>query len=389
MIELQMHTLWIWIVRSEVLFAALLAIVWSLRRTEQALVYWALASACLALASVGASQLADTSGVALAAGLFVLSMSLRWAGLRQFDGRRKRWGWYLGPPLLVLGLLLPWSKKLGLGDGSGVVLSAALGGSYALLMSADTYRAQRDEHLAMRWIVIVTGGLTVLLEAGILAQALGTPAAQHFPVQNTVNAGILIGLLSVFTLYDFGCFLLVFERIERRLVRDATVDSLTNVLNRIGFGELADRVLLRCLRDRCPVSVMVMDLDHFKRVNDGYGHEAGDAVLRAFAQAARAALRPTDLLARPGGEEFWAVIPHADLAEACRSGQRVCDRFRDVRVPFEGHSIAATVSIGVAEVNRAGETIHSAIGRADQALYESKSLGRDRVTAAGAAPVRP
>lgn len=381
-----MITLWTWIVLSEALFAVLLGIVWNLRRSEQALLYWTLTSACLSLGCLGISlrgQLPDWLSIGVANVLYSLAFSLRWAGLRAFAGQRLRWFWVLAPSLL-LGLLFQWREVLGLDTGSRIVLSAALGGGYVLLTLVDALRAQRDEQLAMRRIVIVISALAVLLEAVRILLTLQSDAAEQFLDQSLVNASILLGLLCVFSLYDFGCFLMVFERHERRLVREATVDSLTNVHNRAGFAELSGRQLQRSGRDQRPVSVLVMDLDFFKKVNDSYGHEAGDAVLRAFAQTARAALRPTDLLSRAGGEEFWALLPQADLAEACRSAQRVCDRFRELRVPFNEHQIEATVSIGAAEVKLPGETIHAAIARADQALYAAKSLGRDRVTAADA-----
>lgn len=380
-----MSTLWTWIVLSETMFAVLLAIVWNLRRSEQALLYWALTSACLAIGCLGISlrgQLPDWVSIGLANVVYSLAFSLRWAGLRAFAGQRLRLFWVLTPSLL-LGLLFQSRDVLGLDTGARIILSAALGGGYALLTLVDALRAQRDEPLAMRRIVIAISALAVLLEAVRILLTLQNDAAEQFLSQSLSNASILLGLLCAFALYDFGCFLMVFERHEQRLVRDATVDSLTNLHNRAGFSELSSRQLQRSARDLRPVSVLVMDLDFFKKVNDSYGHEAGDAMLRAFAQTARAALRPTDLLARAGGEEFWALLPQADLAEACRGAQRVCDRFREISVSCEGHRISATVSIGAAEVRLPAETIQAAIARADQALYSAKSRGRDRVTAAG------
>lgn len=376
-----MQTLWTWIVLSEALFALLLGIVWNLRRTEQALAYWAVGGLCLALGALGVSlrgRVPELLSIPLANLLIALSWSLRWAGLRHFAGQPLRRLGLLAPPLL-LGLLFLLRDPIGLETWARVALLAAVGGGYALAMIADAWRAQRDERLVMRRIVIGVSLLTVIGEALIILLSLTATPDQHFLAQNMTNATALLGLMAVFALYDLSSFLMVFERHDRRLVRDATVDSLTNVLNRIGFSELASRQLQRSFRDGRPVSVLVMDLDFFKRVNDSYGHEAGDAVLRAFAQSARASLRPTDLLSRPGGEEFWALLPQTDLDEACGIAQRVCDHFREVRVPFDQHRIAATVSIGAAQVNLPTETIQGALARADQALYAAKHAGRDRV----------
>ncbi len=236
----------------------------------------------------------------------------------------------------------------------------------------------------MRQVIIAIGSLTVLFEIAMGAHNLLAGPSQYFLAQNPNNTALLLVFLNIFALFDLASFLMVFERQETRLVRRASVDSLTNVLNRAGFNELASRQSRRNGRELRPISVLVMDLDFFKKVNDSYGHEAGDAVLRAFAQAARTALRPTDLLARAGGEEFWALLPRSNLAEAERIAQRVCDGFRHVRVAFKGQSIAATVSIGVAEANTENETIQAALSRADLALYAAKHEGRDRVVTADA-----
>ncbi len=388
MIELDMHTLWIWMVLAEGLFALLLGVVWSVRRAEPALAYWALASLSLSLGCLGISlrgQLPDWLSIGLANLLFSLSWSLRWAGLRRFAQQPLRLVWVLGPPLLI-GLAFQLRNWLHLETSTRVALVALFSGVYAVLMIVDALRAQRQERLVMRSVIIGISVLGVLFEIGITLINLGGGPTQHFLAQNLANATVLLSLLVVSSLYGLSCFLMVFERHEGRLVRDATVDSLTNVLNRAGFGELASRQLQRNFRDSQPLSVLVMDLDHFKKVNDTHGHEAGDAVLRAFAQAARAALRPTDLLARAGGEEFWALLPQCALTEAERSAQRVCDGFRRVRVSHGDQHIAATVSIGVAAVNLATETIQAALARADQALYAAKHKGRDRFVTADAAP---
>jgi len=385
-IDLDMRTLWVWLYLSEALFALLLAIVWSVRRAEQALIYWAAASLCLAIGTLGISlrgQIPDLLSIP-AANVFVgLALTLRWAGLRRFAGQPLRASATLAVPLLI-GLAFQFRDALGLQVASRVAIVALGGGVYALLIIADARRAQRQERLFMRLVIIAIGSLTVLFEIAMAAHNLLAGPSQHFLAQNPNNAALLLVFLNIFALFDLASFLMVFERQETQLVRRASVDSLTNVLNRAGFNELASRQSRRNGRELRPVSVLVMDLDFFKKVNDSYGHEAGDAVLRAFAQAARTALRPTDLLARAGGEEFWALLPRSNLAEAERIAQRVCDAFRQVRVAFKGQSIAATVSIGVAEANTENETIQAALSRADLALYAAKHEGRDRVVTADA-----
>ncbi len=384
MIQLDMHTLWIWLCLSEFLFSVLLAIVWSVRRAEPALIYWAVASLCLAIGSLGISlrgQIPDLLSIPVANVLVGFALTLRWAGLRRFAGQPLRASAYLALPLLV-GLGFQFREALGLQVASRVAIVALGGSIYALLIIVDALRAERLERLLMRRVIIAIGSLMVLFEVAMAAHNLLAGPSQHFLAQSPANATLVLVFLNLFALFDLASFLMVFERQETQLVRRASVDSLTNVLNRAGFADLAGRQSRRNAREGRPVSVMVMDIDFFKKVNDRYGHEAGDAVLRAFAQAARAALRPTDLLARTGGEEFWALLRRADVAEAARIAQRVCDGFRQVRVAFDGHSIVSTVSVGVAEVDPENETIQAALSRADQALYAAKHEGRDRVVTA-------
>ncbi len=384
MIEMDIHTLWVWLYLSEVMFSVLLGIVWSVRRAEQALVYWAVGSLCLSVGSLGISlrgQIPDLLSIPIANVLIGLALTLRWAGLRRFAGQPLRTSAYLALPLLI-GLVFQFREWLGLQVVSRIIIVALGGAVYAVLITLDGLRAQRQERLFMRQVIVGIGGIMLAFEIAMGAYNLLAGPSQHFLSQSPANATLVLIFLNIFALFDLASFLMVFERQEAQLVRRASVDSLTNVLNRAGFTDLAGRQSRRNARELRPVSVLVMDLDWFKKVNDTYGHEAGDAVLRAFAQATRVALRPTDLLARAGGEEFWALLPRSDLAEAAKVAQRVCDGFRRVRVAFDGHSIAATVSDGVTEVNAEAETIQAALSRADQALYEAKHEGRDRVVTA-------
>jgi diguanylate cyclase (GGDEF)-like protein len=148
----------------------------------------------------------------------------------------------------------------------------------------------------------------------------------------------------------------------------ARTDALTGCLNRRGLEEVAARELARARRTGSPVTVALLDLDHFKRFNDTRGHDAGDALLRDAARAWQATLRETDVVARWGGEEFVVLLSETD-AEA---GSMVLDRLRAAT------PAAQTCSIGITAVGR-DESLTSAVTRADAALYEAKGQGRDRI----------
>lgn len=154
----------------------------------------------------------------------------------------------------------------------------------------------------------------------------------------------------------------------------ATRDELTGCLNRRAMLERMAEESLRCARLGQSMCLVLLDLDHFKRVNDLHGHAAGDRVLRGFAELARGQLRGTDLLARWGGEEFLLLLGATDAPQGRPCVQRLLDAL--AATPFDGVSI--TCSAGLAEC-RGGESIVAAVERADQALYRAKAGGRNRV----------
>lgn len=155
-----------------------------------------------------------------------------------------------------------------------------------------------------------------------------------------------------------------------RLSRLATVDPLTGALNRRALDDN-----LRLTRD-APIAVVLFDADHFKEVNDTYGHATGDAVLKTLAQTLQALIRKGEAVVRWGGEEFLLILPDATLSEAQRVAERARERF--AAAPFEagGTRFRVTLSGGIA-VHRPGESLEALIARADQALYAAKDMGRN------------
>lgn len=158
----------------------------------------------------------------------------------------------------------------------------------------------------------------------------------------------------------------------------ATIDELTSLANRRYMNEVLNAEERRRVGAEQPICIALLDLDFFKRVNDRFGHDGGDAVLRAFAAAARAELRAADVLARWGGEEFLLLLPDTDLAHAHGVLARMAERVGMVRLPHLCGDLQITFSAGVAE-RRTGEPFADTISRADKAMYVAKSSGRDTV----------
>ncbi len=175
-------------------------------------------------------------------------------------------------------------------------------------------------------------------------------------------------------------------RAREKLRFEAMHDSLTNLLNRAALLERLDEELARAARTGNPVSVIMIDLDHFKRVNDNYGHAAGDAVLRTAAILFKSVLRPYDVVGRIGGEEFLVVLPDCDLDCANGVADRLGQRLRSHSIKTPAALLNVTASLGVASSSQQLDVLGSEelTRAADGALYKAKRGGRDRSEVAAA-----
>ena len=180
---------------------------------------------------------------------------------------------------------------------------------------------------------------------------------------------------------SFGLIMMVMRRYAERLRRLSLVDPLTGTLNRAGLELQGKRVALRALRSGRSVAVVMIDVDNFKNINDTHGHPVGDEVLRHLSDLLRIELRPHDVLARFGGEEFVLVLDDVDLAQALGLAERLRQRIEDAAVPVEAAMVRFTASLGVACSDQRGYDLVPLISAGDAALYQAKRAGRNRVVA--------
>jgi diguanylate cyclase (GGDEF)-like protein len=166
---------------------------------------------------------------------------------------------------------------------------------------------------------------------------------------------------------------------NRELHLLSITDGLTGLFNRKHLMDLFDMEMARTRRYKIPFSVLIADIDHFKRINDTYGHLAGDSVLRRIAGTLRGAVRECDHIGRYGGEEFLLILPNSEAAGAMDMAQRIREQIRQVRFYNDGNEISMTISVGVAQCSDAEESVEAVLGRADSALYQAKNNGRDQV----------
>lgn len=183
----------------------------------------------------------------------------------------------------------------------------------------------------------------------------------------------------VLVLLSFGFLLMCNDRFNEELTRLATLDPLTEAFNRRTIEDLLRKEDGRSRRSGAPLSVIMVDMDHFKAVNDNHGHAVGDAALIHVVKILGRELRAEDLVGRFGGEEFLIVLPAATESEAAAAAERLRDRVASEPLRIEELELTLTVSAGVATLNPTDETRHGLVRRADAALYEAKRAGRNRV----------
>lgn len=201
----------------------------------------------------------------------------------------------------------------------------------------------------------------------------------EFPVEATAGSLRIDG-----TGYMIGVFRDLSERLalEAQLRKLATTDALTGAMNRRAFIDVAEKAFQVARRHSRPLSLLMIDADHFKRINDTYGHHAGDRVLVTLAAVTLGTLRSTDVFCRFGGEEFLALLPETGPVEATNMAERLLIARRRIRVDAESRAnISLTVSIGIASAHEGTRDLASLIRAADGALYQAKTQGRDQYRA--------
>lgn len=169
------------------------------------------------------------------------------------------------------------------------------------------------------------------------------------------------------------------KRLQEELQKQATTDELTGVTNRRHFLELAHIELRRAIRLKQPLAVALIDLDHFKTINDTHGHMAGDQALRVFTKICLQNKREIDVFARIGGDEFTLLLPETSSEHAHEVVLRIRRALADTRLDFAGRPVSISLSAGIASLSNNQETFEILLSRADQALYQAKETGRNRI----------
>jgi diguanylate cyclase (GGDEF)-like protein len=376
--SLDFGTLFVIVVCVTSLLGLFLLLCWMQERI-QALAWWGVAY-LIGGASGALWRFGDAIGPALPSSLsttlLFVAVGLIWSAARLFHGRPVRWiAMLFGAVFWQLACFVP---AFGQSAASRIVVSSLIVAGYTFLTAAEL-RRERRKSLIRRW----PAAFAPMLHGAIFLfpVALATLSQSGDDATHDVARGWLAVFAIEILLYIVGTAFIVLILAKDRTVHGykmaAATDPLTGLLNRRGFFEAAISVMWRHRGQPTPIGMLVFDLDHFKSINDRFGHGVGDDMLRLFAGVVRQTMRSSDVIGRLGGEEFVALLP-GTLADAARAAERVRVAFAAARIASNGRHVAGTVSVGVA-CGSPWSAVELLIARADTALYRAKTNGRDRV----------
>jgi diguanylate cyclase (GGDEF)-like protein len=380
---LDVKTLFLLTVDVEAMLGLLLLFAWVQNTSIKAIGWWGSAHLLrtLSIALYGMfGSVPELISLDLSNALLFTSYAVAWSGARVFDGREARPAWLIvGATVWVLACQLPQFAQ-------AVEIRALLSNMIVtafLWLTAFEFWRGRNERLLSRWpaiFILFSHGAIFLLRSplSVLLGPSSDPALAS-AWMSVISTEEVLATISI----AFILLAMAKERTELHHKTAAMVDSLTGLANRRAFLDSAAQLTQAQTARDVPVAVFMIDLDRFKSVNDRFGHSVGDEVLRIFAESAQINLRPTDIVARLGGEEFAVLLADACRDNAFKVAERIRSTFAALAATVGGHAVNATASIGVAIIQDPQQDIQALLAQADQALYRAKARGRNRVVVIG------
>jgi diguanylate cyclase (GGDEF)-like protein len=386
--SLDVNTLFLVTIYVEAMLGLLLLFAWIQNSGIRAVAWWGCAHLLLA-ASVMLfgmyGSVPDTISIDLANAILFTAFAVTWSGARVFDGRAPEPKYLVGGAVLWL-IASRTPFFVGSVDAK-VLLSSGIITAYTWATAYEFWRG-RSEPLVSRWPAIF-----MLFAHGALF-LLRTPLSQVLPWSptNQVFESVWLTVLSfealLFTIaIAFILLAMAKERTELRHKTAALVDPLTGIANRRAFLEEMTSLVEGQGHDAKPVAVLLADLDHFKLINDRFGHAVGDRVLQVFAETASAKLGPRDLIGRLGGEEFAIVLCDSGHDKGLAIAERIRLSFEEAAFEVDGSPVGGTVSMGMVVAEAGLFDIPALLAQADEALYVAKETGRNRIEVAPLQPV--
>lgn len=352
---------------------------------ERAIADWALAGMLFCaghvlgnMAMAGSIIIDTRTTIALGNTSIYLAYGLILLGIQEHLDRPRSVATILSLGLIILTASLFWSPIYG-NTGLRVGLLATI---YFFLASVSAWMLwSADEEMLVHYrravaLVILGNALAMGLRALYIALGYGELAG---PGGVNVMVPAFLSSMVFYMAINVALALLLFRRKEAHLRHMARHDALTGLLNRYSLEEYAAREMARAGRSEHHLSLVLLDLDNFKRINDEYGHAAGDKVLMQTADRICEVIREGDIAFRVGGEEFLVLLPGADRDEACQIAERLRRSLADSPFRYRETDIMVSTSLGVVAYDPVHDNWESLLRRADQALYRAKDAGRNRV----------
>jgi diguanylate cyclase (GGDEF)-like protein len=322
----------------------------------------------------------DAISIDLANAILFTAFAVIWTGARVFDGRKPMPVYLVGGA--VLWLIANRTPFFAESMDARVLLSSAIISGYTWATAYEFWRG-RSEPLVSRWPAIFmrfAHGALFLLRTPLSQILPWTPSMQVF---DSVWLTVLSFEALLFTIaIAFILLAMAKERTELRHKTAALIDPLTGIANRRAFLERVSTLTARSSDAPRPVAVLLVDLDHFKSINDRFGHAVGDHVLQVFAETASAKLGPCDVIGRLGGEEFAIMLYDAGRDKGLAIAERIRLSFADTASDVDGRPVGATVSMGMVVCEERLVDIATLLAQADEALYCAKERGRNRIEVA-------
>ncbi len=381
--NLDVNTLFLVTIYVEAILGLLLLFAWIQNSQIRAVAWWGSAHLLRAGSVVLFGMYGSVSeaiSIDLANALLFVSFAVTWTGARVFDGRPPLPMYLVAGPVvwLIVAHLPSFSDELDL----RFLLASGIITTYTWLTAYEFWRG-RNEPLVSRWpaiFMLFAHGALFLLRTPLFAMLPWSTASE---VIGSVWLTVLSFEALLFTIaIAFILLAMAKERTEYRHRTAAMIDPLTGIANRRSFLQDGAELARRHAANPCPTAVLLIDLDHFKSINDRFGHAIGDRVLQVFAETAQANLRSTDIIGRLGGEEFAAVLYGASREKAVAQAERIRSSFAEIASEVDGRPVCATVSIGIVVNQEQPLDVPELLGQADQALYYAKERGRNRVEVA-------
>lgn len=379
--KLDVFTVFVFLTGMCFIAGCVMLMAWRISKTSRGLIFWAISfyvRACAIPLLMLREKIPNVLSIDMANALLMLGLGISWYGSRLLVGRRGRISVMVAPALLWLfACQIPVFYTE---TAYRVIYFAVLSSFYSALIGFEFLRSgMRGKSRGMR--LRKSLGVVFLAVSAMYLGRCGATIYSGVP-DNPMNGGNLVGITLFITIFWVAGGTIVwlsiyFEDYILSLKHDAEHDAVTNGPNRRALMMRGEVLLAECQEREA--GVLVFDLDFFKQVNDLYGHHAGDSVLREFSQLMRDNMRSVDLFGRLGGEEFAAVLPGVSPTRMAQIADRLRQTVQDHKFILNGQMISITTSVGMVHTSTAGHDLEALLIKADDALYQAKGTGRNRI----------